>query len=158
MEMQLDYPFSLNTCSLFRYAAATCRCDPTDENRMPGVEMSKTHDALPILVPLLALLGLMSFAPESSAKRPKKKKATETFVYRAPTIQLSATPTVLTACEGQKARVQLDARATFASGAAPRYRWSSSGGRNCGEGAPPKPGPSGGWARFFQELALVEKS
>ena len=97
--------------------------------------MSKTHCRPLTLVLLLALLGLISFAPESSAKKPKKKKATETFVYRAPTIQLSASPTVLTACEGQKARVQLDARATFPSGAAPRYRWSSNGGRIDGNGA-----------------------
>jgi hypothetical protein len=98
--------------------------------------MSKTHYRLIALVLPFVLIGLMAFAPESSAKKkPKRQKATETFVYQPPTIQLSATPTVLTACAGQNARVQLDAHATFSSGANPRYRWSASGGRIEGNGA-----------------------
>ena len=99
--------------------------------------MSKTHYRLIALVLPFALLGLMVLAPETLAKKkPKqKKKPTETYVYQPPTIQLSAAPTVLTACAGQTARVQLDARATFPSGATPRYRWSASGGRIDGNGA-----------------------
>ena len=98
--------------------------------------MSKTHLRLIALVIAVGLLGLAILAPEALAKKPKRqKRVTENFVYRAPTIQLNASPTVLTACAGQPARVQLDARVTFAGGATPRYRWSSSAGRIGGNGA-----------------------
>jgi len=76
--------------------------------------MSKTHYRLVALVLSVALLGLVMLAPEALAKKPKRKrKSTEDFVYRAPTVQLNASPTVLTACAGQPARVQLDGRASF---------------------------------------------
>src|SRR5712691_3764128 len=98
--------------------------------------MSKTHYRLIALILPFALIGLMVFAPQTFAKKPKKKKAAaETFIYLPPTIRLSASPTVLTACAGQSARVQLDSRATFSSGATPRYRWSASGGHIDGNGA-----------------------
>ena len=98
--------------------------------------MSKTHCRLIALILSVALLGLVILAPQALAKKPKKKKkATEDFVYRAPTIQLNASPTVLSACAGQAARVQLDARASFPSGANPRYHWSSNAGRIEGNGA-----------------------
>jgi hypothetical protein len=98
--------------------------------------MSKTHYRLIAVVLSVALLGFMMLAPEALAKKPKKnkKKATEDYVYRAPTIQLNASPTVLTACAGQSARVQLDARASFPSGASPRYHWSANAGRIDGNG------------------------
>ena len=48
---------------------------------------------------------------------------------------MNASPTVLTACEGHPARIQLDARVSFPSGAAPRYRWSANAGRISGAGA-----------------------
>jgi hypothetical protein len=98
--------------------------------------MSKTHCRLIALVLSVALLGLMILAPEALAKKPKKKKkATEDYVYRAPTIELNASPTVLTACAGQPAKVRLDARATFPSGATPKYKWSASAGQIEGTGA-----------------------
>jgi len=99
--------------------------------------MSKTHYRLIALVLPFVLMGLMVFAPEGFAKKKPKqrKKPIETYLYQPPTIQLSATPTVLTACAGEGARVQLDAHAAFSSGATPRYRWSASGGRIGGNGA-----------------------
>lgn len=99
--------------------------------------MSKTHFRLISLVLSVALLGLMMLAPAALAKKPKKnkKKATEDYVYRAPAIQLNASPTVLSACAGQPARVQLNAQASFPSGASPRYHWSASAGRIDGNGA-----------------------
>jgi hypothetical protein len=98
--------------------------------------MSKTHYRLIALVLPFALIGLLAFTPDAFAKKDKRKrKAADTYVYQPPTIQLSAAPTVLTACAGQSARVQLDAHATFSSGATPRYRWSASGGHIDGNGA-----------------------
>jgi hypothetical protein len=98
--------------------------------------MSKTQYRLIALVLPIALVGLMIFVPATLAKKkPKKKKAAETFVYNPPTLSLTATPTVLTACSGETARVQLAANATFPSGATPRYRWSASGGRIEGNAA-----------------------
>jgi hypothetical protein len=98
--------------------------------------MSKTHFRLIALILSIALVGLMVLAPQTLAKKPrKKKKASEDYVYNPPTISLNASPTVLTACEGQPARVKLDARATFPSGATPRYKWSANGGHIVGDGA-----------------------
>lgn len=102
--------------------------------RSIGVEMSKTHFRLIALILSLALTGFIVLAPEALAKKPKKKKATEDYIYRAPAIQLNATPTVLTACAGQPAMVKLDARVTFPSGATPRYRWSADAGHFSGSG------------------------
>ena len=82
----------------------------------------------------LALVGLIAFVPGSSATKKKKKAVTENYVFQPPSLQLSALPEVITACAGESARVQLDARATFTSGT-PRYRWSASGGRIDGNGA-----------------------
>ena len=119
--------------------------------------MSKTHCRLIAVVLSVALLGLMMLVPEALAKKPKKnkKKATEDYVYRAPTIQLNASPAVLTACAGQAARVRLDARASFPSGASPRYHWSTNAGRIEGNGATTDWDLSGakpGYYRAFLEV------
>lgn len=98
--------------------------------------MSKTHFRVVALVLSIALTGLMFLAPDTLAKKDKKKrKATDNYVYVPPTIQLNASPTVLTACAGQTAKVMLDSRVTFPSGATPRYRWSADAGRIIGNGA-----------------------
>ncbi|HXD31768.1 MAG TPA: hypothetical protein VN643_11665 [Pyrinomonadaceae bacterium] len=98
--------------------------------------MSKTHFRLIALILSVALAGLMILAPDALAKKDKKKKkSTENYVYVPPTIQLTASPTVLTACSGQPAKVMLESRVSFPSGAAPRYRWSADGGRIAGNGA-----------------------
>lgn len=87
-----------------------------------------------VILPLV-LVGLIALVPGASAKKKKKQTVTtETYVFQPPTLQLTAAPTVITACAGETARVQLDARATFTSGS-PRYRWSASGGRIEGNGA-----------------------
>jgi PKD-like domain len=100
--------------------------------------MSKTHYRLIALALPLALLALVVFAPASAAKKPKKKKpvATENYVYRAPTVQLNASPTVLTACAGEAAQVRLDARTSDLSNA--KYRWSSTAGQIDGDGPTPR--------------------
>lgn len=87
-----------------------------------------------IILPL-ALVGLIALVPGTSAKKQKKQTVPpDTYVFQPPTLQLTAAPTVITACAGETARVQLDARATFTSGT-PRYRWSASGGKIEGNGA-----------------------
>jgi hypothetical protein len=117
-------------------AAAWCRSGfLKNQIRNLGVEMSKTQFRLIALVLSLALMGLMILAPETLAKKEKKRKrTTENYVYVPPTIQLNASPTVLAACAGQPAKVMLDARVTFSSGANPRYRWSSDAGHINGNG------------------------
>lgn len=98
--------------------------------------MSKTHFRLIAVILSIAMIGLVVLAPEALAKKPKKKKkATEDYVYTAPTIALTASPTVLTACEGQPAKVQLDGKVTFPSGNAPRYKWSADAGHINGNGS-----------------------
>ena len=96
--------------------------------------MFKNQYRLIAIILPLALVGLIAFVPGTSAKKKKKKTVTDDYVYQPPTLQLSASPAVVTACQGETARVQLDARATFTSGT-PRYRWSASGGRIEGNGA-----------------------
>jgi hypothetical protein len=113
------------------------------------------------LVLLLALAGLATFAPEASAKKPQKKKAkTETVIYTPPTLQLTAAPTIVTACAGDAggaaARVQLDARAKFPSGATPRYKWSASGGHIVGDGPTPTWDLSGLQPGYYKALVEVD--
>jgi hypothetical protein len=129
--------FSPNTCSFLRIDGEWPFRFNNDK-RTRGVEMSKTQYRLTALVITLALAGLIAFAPKAFAKKPRKKKtAPQTFVYQPSTVQLTATPTVLTACAGETARVQLDARTAFQSGSSPLYRWSASGGRVDGNGSTP---------------------
>lgn len=99
--------------------------------------MSKTYYRLIALALPLALLALVIFAPASAAKKPKKKKVveTDTYVYRAPTVQVNASPSVVTACAGEPAQIRLNARTTNLSNA--KYRWSSNAGRIDGDGATP---------------------
>src|SRR3954453_5808201 len=95
-----------------------------------GVEMFKTHFRLIALILSIALAGLAVAAPAALAKKPKKKKtATEDYVYRAPSISLTVSPTVITACEGEPALVHLDGRVTFFGGSTPHYKWSADAGR-----------------------------
>jgi hypothetical protein len=96
--------------------------------------MFKSRYRLIAIILPLALAGLITFVPGSSATKKKKKAVTENYVSQPPTILLSASPGVLTACAGEPGRVQLDARVTSTSGT-PRYRWSASGGRIEGDGA-----------------------
>jgi len=86
-----------------------------------------------IILPL-ALVGMIAFVPGTAAKKKKKQTVTDNYVYQPPTLQLNASPGVITACKGETARVQLDARASFTSGT-PRYRWSTTGGQIEGNGA-----------------------
>jgi hypothetical protein len=96
--------------------------------------MSKSQYRLIAIILPLALGGLIAFVPGTRAQKKKQQTASDNYVYTPPSLQLSATPAVLTACAGETARVTLDARATFSSGT-PRYRWSASGGRIEGDGA-----------------------
>ncbi len=118
--------------------------------------MSKTHYRVIALILPLALLGLVIFAPASFAKKPKKKKATETAVYRPPTIQLSASPTVLTACAGETARVQLDARVSFSGGSTPKYHWTTSGGKIDSDGPTPNWDLSGMQPGYYKAYLEVD--
>jgi hypothetical protein len=108
------------------------------------VAMLKSPYRLIALFLLIVLAGFVASSAEVSAKKPKKKKTTtkiETVIYAPPTLQLTATPAVITACAGEAgssaARVQLDAGAAFPSGAKPRYKWSASGGQIVGDGPTP---------------------
>ena len=90
--------------------------------------MSKTHFRLFALILSVVLIGLITLSPAVMASKPKKKKTTEEYVYLAPTIQLVASPTVLTECTGEAAKVLLDGKVIFPSGATPRYKWSADAG------------------------------
>jgi hypothetical protein len=123
--------------------------------------MLKSPYRLIALFLLLVLAGLAAFSPETSAKKPKKKKAkTETVIYTPPALQLTATPTMVTACAGEAgssaARVQLDARASFPSGATPRYKWSASGGHIVGDGPTPTWDLSGLQPGYYKTLIEVD--
>lgn len=96
--------------------------------------MFKSQYRLIAIILPLALVGMIAFVPGTSAKKKKKKTVIDNYVFQPPTLQLSASPGVITACAGETARVQLEARATFTAGT-PRYRWSASGGRIDGNGA-----------------------
>lgn len=78
----------------------------------------------------IALVGLHAFASEALAQ-----KARETFVYSPPSVSLAADQSLIEACEGDAAVVQLTARATSPSGNPIRYIWTVSGGRIEGDGA-----------------------
>ena len=99
--------------------------------------MSRTHHCLIALSISLVLVGLAAIAPSALAgKRKQRKRTTKVdYVYNAPTIELNASPTVVSACQGQPAKVHLDARVIFPSGASPRYRWSANAGHIAGTGA-----------------------
>jgi PKD-like domain len=118
--------------------------------------MSKTHYRVIALVLPVALLGLIIFAPAAAAKKSKKKKQVEASVYRPPTIQLTASPTVLTACAGEAARVQLDARVSFESGATPKYRWKTSGGKIDSDGPTPNWDLSGVQPGYYKAYLEVD--
>lgn len=96
--------------------------------------MFKSRYCLIAIILPFALVGLIAFVPGSLANKKKKKTVPVNYVFQPPTVELSASPAVLTACAGETARVQLDAHAIFTSGV-PRYRWSASGGRIEGNGA-----------------------
>lgn len=96
--------------------------------------MTKSQYRVMAIILPLALVGLIAFVPGSSARQQKNETVAQDYVFQPPTLQLTASPGVITACAGETARVQLDARATFTSGA-PRYRWSASGGKIDGNGA-----------------------
>lgn len=85
----------------------------------------------------LVLAGLVALAPEAFAQ--KSKHRTEPIVYTPPTLQVTASPGVVTVCADDSSqaagRVQLDAKSDFSS--TPRYKWSVSGGRLDGEGPNP---------------------
>ena len=98
----------------------------------------------------------MILAPETLEKKDKKKnKSTANYVYVPPTIQLNASPTVLTACAGQPAKVLLDSKVSFSGGSTPRYRWSSDAGHINGAGASTEwdlTGVKPGYYRAFVEV------
>ncbi len=123
--------------------------------------MSKSQYRLVGFLLPLALVGFVSLAPEAFAQKSKVK--TETVVYVPPTLQLTATPTVVTACAGETdqvaARVQLDVRPSFASAGTPHYKWSASGGRIDGNGPTPTWDLSGlqpGYYKAFVEAGTIE--
>src|SRR2546425_12814765 len=123
--------------------------------------MLKSPYRLIALVLLLVLAGLANFSTEASAKKPKRKKAkTETVIYMPPTLGLTAAPTTVTACAseagGAGARVQLDAKASFASAATPRYKWSASGGNIVGDGPTPTWDLSGLQPGYYKALVEVD--
>lgn len=122
--------------------------------------MSKTQYRLIALVLPLALMGLVALAPGVFANKPKKKNkaATEISVYAPPTVLLTASPTVLSACAGETARVQLDAKVSFQSETAPRYRWSASGGHIDGNGASTTWDLSGAAPGYYKAYLEVESS
>src|SRR5205807_268613 len=97
--------------------------------------------------------------PSTFAQR--ARSSTQEIVYRPPTIQLTASPTVVMACAGETgaARVKLDARASFPSGAGTRYRWSTNAGKIDGDGPNPTWDLSGlkaGSYKAFVEVGDVE--
>lgn len=118
--------------------------------------MSKLRYSLVALILPIALTGFITVP----ALAQKSKAQTQEVVYRPPTIQLTASPTVVTACAGDArgARVQLDARASFPTGTGARYSWSASGGRI--EGSGPNPtwdltGLEPGYYKAFVEIGDV---
>ena len=105
----------------------------------------------------LALVGFTVFASETFAQ--KSRARTTTTYDTAPAVQLTAAPTVVTACAGDSARVQLDARASSSGGGTLRYRWSLSGGRIDGDGPNPTWDLSGlrpGYYKAFVEVGASE--
>ncbi len=118
--------------------------------------MSKLRYPLIAIALLAVLVGLFTISGLA-----QKRRTTQEVVYRPPTIQLTASPAVVTACAGETvgAKVKLDAQASFPSGAGTRYRWSSNGGRIDGEGPSPVWDLSGlkpGYYKAFVEVGDVQ--
>jgi hypothetical protein len=117
--------------------------------------LTRQYRLIAFLLPL-ALVGFVSLAPEAFAQKTKTK--IETVIYTPPTVQVTASPAVVTACAGEAARVQLDAKTSFSSGAA-KYKWSASGGRIDGDGPNPTWDLSGlqpGYYRAYVEAGTTE--
>ena len=88
--------------------------------------LKRQYRLIGIILPL-ALVGFVSLAPEAFAQKTKTK--VETVSFTPPTVQISASPNVVTACAGEAARVQLDAKTACFTSSTARYIWSASGGR-----------------------------
>jgi hypothetical protein len=81
------------------------------------------------------VIGMLVFA--SADAKPKKKKYgdRDRRVSGAPSLSLTAEPSLIKACNDESARVHLVASARSADGAPLRYKWTTQGGRRSGEGA-----------------------
>jgi hypothetical protein len=108
----------------------------------------------------LVLVGLVALAPAAFAQ--KHKDRTEPAVYTPPTLEITASPSVVTVCADDSGaatgRVQLNAKSDFSG--SPRYKWSVSGGRLDGEGANPTWDLSGqqpGYYKAFVEAGTTEE-
>ena len=77
----------------------------------------------------LALMGFHCFAAEALAQT-----ARATFSYSPPIVTLTSDPSLINACEGDAATVQLIAKATSPSGNPIRYSWKVAEGRIDGDG------------------------
>jgi len=103
--------------------------------------MTKIQYRLIALSLIIGLIGLITFAPGVLAKKQPQKKKSETTAtaipYQQPTLQVTASPTVIAACAGQTAQVRLTALATYPNGTTPIFHWSATGGRITGEGTNP---------------------
>lgn len=84
-----------------------------------------TRFSLPLMT-----LALLVFASEAFAQ-----DARETLAYSPPTVSLSADRSMIDACDGQAAVVQLTARASSANGNPIRYTWTASSGVIEGDGS-----------------------
>ena len=78
----------------------------------------------------VAAVLIGAFATASPAQTRTRNR-----VSGAPSLSLSADPTVIRVCEGGAAPVALNANATSAGGNALRYKWTTNGGRISGTGA-----------------------
>ena len=77
----------------------------------------------------LALIGFHCFAAEAAAQT-----ARASFNYAPPILTLTSDPSLINACEGDAATVQLVAKASSPNGNPIRYSWKVAEGRIDGEG------------------------
>ena len=81
------------------------------------------------------VVGMLVFA--SADAKPKKKKHgdRDRRVSGAPSLSLTAEPSMIKGCNDESARIHLLATARSADGAPLHYKWNTQGGRRSGEGA-----------------------
>jgi hypothetical protein len=74
----------------------------------------------------------------------------------APSLSLAVEPNVIRNCEGDAARVHLNAAATSSSGNPLRYKWSANGGRISGDGPTPTWDLAGAAPGVYQAVVDVD--